>query len=250
MDLYEYGFRWYDAAIGRFTGVDPLADDAMQIDKSPYQYAWNNPIYYTDPDGRCPWCIGAIVGAAVDYGAQVAVNYATGNENPWTDVDTKSILVSAGAGATGVGLVAKAGKVFNGRTLKAAEMAIDGTVNSVQQYVNKGEVDLKETAVAVGLGQAVRSPVRDKVKAKAEPKLQQLDKQASTAQRYARNAEAKGSRPGKVQRLQNEADAATKKAANARTQTNMKAAASGASGSSGAGRVINNAQYQKEENER
>ena len=230
--------------------VDPLADDVMQIDKSPYQYAWNNPVYYTDPDGRCPWCIGAIVGAAVDYGTQVAVNYATGNENPWTDVDTKSILVSAGTGATGVGLVAKAGKVFNGRTLKAAEMVIDGTANSVQQYVNKGEVDLKETAVAVSLGQAVRSPVRDKVKAKAEPKLQQLDKNARTAQRYAKNAEAKGSRPGKVQRLQDEANAATKQASNARTQTNMKATASGASGSSGAGRVINNAQYQKVENER
>lgn len=36
--------------------VDPLADDAMQIDKSPYQYVWNNPILLTDPDGRCPKC--------------------------------------------------------------------------------------------------------------------------------------------------------------------------------------------------
>jgi len=29
------------------------------------------------------------------------------------------------AGATGAGLVAKAGKLFNGRTLQAAEMAVD-----------------------------------------------------------------------------------------------------------------------------
>jgi len=154
------------------------------------------------------------------------------------------------ARATGVGLVAKAGKVFNGRTLKATEMAIDGTVNSLQQYANKGEVDLKETAIAVGLGQAIRSPVRDKLKAKAEPKLKKLDSKVSTAQRHARNGKANGSRPGKVQKLQDNAAKLTKKAESARTQTNLKAAASGASGSSGTGRVINNAKYQKEENEK
>ena len=53
-----------------------------------------------------------------------------------------------------------------------------------------------------------------------------------------------------MQRLQNEATTATKKAESSRMRTNMKAAASGASGSSGAGRVINNAQYQKEDNEK
>uniref|UniRef100_UPI0024A7DC0A RHS repeat-associated core domain-containing protein n=1 Tax=Phaeodactylibacter xiamenensis TaxID=1524460 RepID=UPI0024A7DC0A len=50
MDLYEYGFRWYDAAIGRFTGVDPLAADYASI--STYAYVANNPINAIDPDGR------------------------------------------------------------------------------------------------------------------------------------------------------------------------------------------------------
>ena len=70
--------------------MDALANDEMQIDKSPYSYAWNSPVNLTDPDGNCPWCIGAIIGAAVDYGAQVTMNYANGNESPWTDVDATS----------------------------------------------------------------------------------------------------------------------------------------------------------------
>ncbi|AKP53757.1 hypothetical protein CA2015_4415 [Cyclobacterium amurskyense] len=36
--------------------VDPLADHPNQIDKSPYAAFWNNPIYYIDPDGKCPKC--------------------------------------------------------------------------------------------------------------------------------------------------------------------------------------------------
>ncbi len=46
LDFYDYGARWYDAAIGRFTSVDPLASDyAFQ---SPYAYATNNPVLLRD----------------------------------------------------------------------------------------------------------------------------------------------------------------------------------------------------------
>ncbi|WP_051889498.1 hypothetical protein, partial [Schleiferia thermophila] len=34
----------------------PLADHPSQIDKSPYTAFWNNPIIFTDPDGRCVYC--------------------------------------------------------------------------------------------------------------------------------------------------------------------------------------------------
>jgi RHS repeat-associated protein len=49
---YAYGARYYDAAIGRFAGVDPLADAPANIEWSPYAYVWNNPLRYVDPDGR------------------------------------------------------------------------------------------------------------------------------------------------------------------------------------------------------
>ncbi|GAA0194408.1 hypothetical protein GCM10009122_57870 [Fulvivirga kasyanovii] len=47
---YDYGARNYDAAIGRFVQVDPLAS-AMQENYSPYHYVKNNPIRYMDPTG-------------------------------------------------------------------------------------------------------------------------------------------------------------------------------------------------------
>jgi RHS repeat-associated protein len=39
---YDYGFRFYDPALGRFTCLDPIADEFAHV--SPYNYAENRPI--------------------------------------------------------------------------------------------------------------------------------------------------------------------------------------------------------------
>ncbi|TXB59448.1 RHS repeat domain-containing protein [Phaeodactylibacter luteus] len=179
--LSDYGARWYDAGSGRWSGVDPLADDAMQIDKSPYQYAWNNPVYYTDPDGRCPWCIGAIVGAAVDYGAQVAGNLAEGKGlgDALTDVDGTSILVSAGAGAVGGGLVSGATKLIKGaKTVnKASQLAKNAKKGAqfeqkVLKKVSKTQSDVVEQiTVKTKSGTRTRLDIVGKDKATGKVKL-------------------------------------------------------------------------------
>lgn len=52
LDRYDYGARYYDAALAMFTTMDPMAEKYYHI--SPYAYCLNNPIKFIDPDGMDP----------------------------------------------------------------------------------------------------------------------------------------------------------------------------------------------------
>ncbi|KRD11761.1 hypothetical protein ASE21_08685 [Flavobacterium sp. Root901] len=52
LNLYDYGARNYDPALGRWMNIDPLIE--LMRDNSTYGFAFNNPIYFEDYDGLIP----------------------------------------------------------------------------------------------------------------------------------------------------------------------------------------------------
>ena len=50
MNIYDYGARNYDPAIGRFRNIDRMAERYENL--TPYNYTGNNPVYFIDVNGE------------------------------------------------------------------------------------------------------------------------------------------------------------------------------------------------------
>ena len=151
--------RYYDPQIGRFLSVDPVtALDGGQQYFNRYDYAYNNPYRFTDPDGRqsCDVCRqllnqakSAVAAYAVQKASQAmqgaataATEYASGKiQEARNFVSQRDVVVTVGGsgmvGAPLVGnsvagpgttIVADAGIVMN---LSAGQIGLQGNIGAV-----------------------------------------------------------------------------------------------------------------------
>jgi len=133
--------RFYDPQIGRFLSIDPvefLQDHPASFNR--YAYAVNDPINLTDPNGECPWCIGAIVGGVVN----AAVQLASGEKFDYSELAVSIAAGAAGGGAAQVvkNLVTEIGLTGAGAfAANVAGNAVAGGAVAVEATIVNGVID-------------------------------------------------------------------------------------------------------------
>jgi len=94
---YDYGARFYDPVIARWTSVDPLVE-LDQENTTPYGYVLGNPVKLTDPDGRIPCCLTPW--SIIQAGAEAAGTVEAGSGGTLSPV-AATIVITATVMAAG-----------------------------------------------------------------------------------------------------------------------------------------------------
>jgi len=206
LDVYDFNARSYDQQIGRFLQIDPLSDEGSQETLTPFQFSYNNPVRYNDPDGKCPSCvIGGIIGALVEYGSQVVANRLQGKSwsESLTDVDGGAIAISAGAGFVSSGTSAFIPKGVVGKVVKkGVEVTIDAGESMLQQYNETGTVSFSETAKDIFANQ-VGGRLTENVKVNSSDAIKTSEKQLDRAKRVSSNDPASSGRAATLKKAEN-----------------------------------------------
>ncbi|MDR2039441.1 MAG: hypothetical protein LBQ60_16080 [Bacteroidales bacterium] len=150
--------RMSDYTAGRWWVVDPLAED--YYDWSPYNYCFNNPLLFVDPDGRGPFKKFEFNGSAWDYLKSIP-NFATNLVNGLIDgavgllkggAATVSVIYHEGLSGYGSALASEAKGMANGvAQFVEGEINYHSTTPIGEQFKNAFSPQSIETALTIAV---------------------------------------------------------------------------------------------------
>jgi RHS repeat-associated protein len=136
VNWYDYGARFYDAALGRWYSPDPLAE--LDHSMTPFKYCFNSPINYIDPLGLWEPTVGGYTTSdAEDIDRFISYMYAETsalNNNP--SIDQMNTFISGEMSDQGSGSLSDGSKLAPTITEQGYK-----TGGGVNWYVDEKSVD-------------------------------------------------------------------------------------------------------------
>ncbi len=136
----------------------------VTINSSLYLYNNNDPVNKVDPDGRCPWCVGALAGAFGNLALQLALGHGSLSDR-LHNLNVCDIGVGAAEGALGFGALKNFSQAYKAYKLaKDTDAVAEGVKDSV--LIAKGTAEYVANSIrndaSKGVGKAAAGIVGGK----------------------------------------------------------------------------------------
>jgi RHS repeat-associated protein len=173
-----FGARYYASSMGRWMSPDPsMESEILEVPQTwnRYSYVYNRPLYGTDPDGRCPPCVGALIGGVVggisEGGFSAVSQYLQKGSVDWGEVGANAAGGAVSGAITG-GIAGATGglSLLGDAALGAGANAVGGEVTRLIEGKDTSASDVVEDAVAGYAGGVGGHIAADLVHIPSEPK--------------------------------------------------------------------------------